>query len=83
MSSIDVDHLNYIPLVPYNGSGPTGGDSLTEDFNIWYEVRATAQRFSSLPLFWFLSGKRRGFNMRDEDKIKLRPKKWRSRRREE
>lgn len=39
MSSLDPTHLNYIPLVPYNGTGATGGDSLTEDFNIWYEVR--------------------------------------------
>lgn len=37
-SPLDLDDLNYVHLVPYNGSGPTGGDSLTEDLNIWYEV---------------------------------------------
>ncbi|KAH0603734.1 uncharacterized protein H6S33_007393 [Morchella sextelata] len=50
MSSIDVDHLNYIPLVPYNGSGPTGGDSLTEDFNIWYETGDYAWMLTSTAL---------------------------------
>ncbi|GKT40074.1 ammonium transporter 1 [Colletotrichum spaethianum] len=37
-SPLDLDDLNYVRLVPYNGSGPTGGDSLTEDLNIWYET---------------------------------------------
>lgn len=42
MSGIDADHLNYVPFVAvFNGSDPAanGGDSATEDLNIWYEVR--------------------------------------------
>jgi Amt family ammonium transporter len=35
---IDLDHLDYVVKAPYNGSGATGGDSLTQDLNIWYEV---------------------------------------------
>jgi ammonium transporter, Amt family len=38
IDGIDLDSLNYTTLVPYNGTGPTGGDSLTENLNIWYEV---------------------------------------------
>lgn len=38
-SPLDLENLDYVHLIPYNGSGPTGGDSLTEDLNIWYEVR--------------------------------------------
>lgn len=38
LEGVDLDALDYIVKVPYNGSGPTGGDSLTEDLNIWYEV---------------------------------------------
>lgn len=30
---------DYVPLVPYNGTIATGGDSLTEDLNIYYNVR--------------------------------------------
>lgn len=37
-----IDGMNlddiYVVKVAYNGSGPTGGDSLTEDLNIWYET---------------------------------------------
>jgi Amt family ammonium transporter len=40
-TSFDPNHLDYIPLVPYNGTGATGGDSNTQDLNIWYEVRTT------------------------------------------
>lgn len=39
MSQIDTDKLNYTILVPFNESLPTGGDSLTENLNIHYEVR--------------------------------------------
>ena len=31
--------LPYVPLVPYNGTGATGGDALVADLNIWYQVR--------------------------------------------
>lgn len=38
IDGINLDDL-YIPRIsPYNGTGPTGGDSLTQDLNIWYEV---------------------------------------------
>ena len=30
---------NYVPLVAYNGTTPTGGDSLKDNLNIYYEVR--------------------------------------------
>jgi Amt family ammonium transporter len=38
LDGVDLDALNYIPKVPYNGTIPTGGDSLGEDLNIFYEV---------------------------------------------
>ena len=36
----DVDNtgLDYVVKVPYNGTGMTGGDPLTENLNIWYEA---------------------------------------------
>lgn len=37
IDGIDLDQ-NYIVKVPYNGSGPTGGNALRENLNIWYEV---------------------------------------------
>ncbi|PWW76006.1 ammonium transporter [Tuber magnatum] len=34
----DTGHdTNYIPLVPWNGSEPFGGDSVSQNLNIWYE----------------------------------------------
>lgn len=38
---------NSVYVVPYNGSGATGGDSLTEDLNIWYEVSRRLELSSS------------------------------------
>jgi hypothetical protein len=38
IQGIELDALNYTIKVPYNGTGPTGGNSLTENLNIWYEV---------------------------------------------
>lgn len=38
VDGVDLDTLNYTVLVPYNGTIPTGGDSLTQNLNIWYEV---------------------------------------------
>jgi hypothetical protein len=35
---IDLNALNYTIKVPYNGSIATGGDSLTADLNIFYDV---------------------------------------------
>jgi hypothetical protein len=43
MASIDPDHLNYVPfIVTYNGTNAAGGDSLTEDLNLFYTVSWTA-----------------------------------------
>ena len=33
-----LDNLNYTRLVPYNGTYSTGGDSATEDLNLFYKV---------------------------------------------
>jgi Amt family ammonium transporter len=30
--------MSSLYAVPYNGTGATGGDSLTENLNIYYEV---------------------------------------------
>ncbi len=32
------DGLPYVPLVPYNGTGPAGGDPMVNDLNVWYQV---------------------------------------------
>ncbi len=29
--------MDYVPLVPYNGTIATGGDSLTQDLNVYYQ----------------------------------------------
>ncbi|KAI1356956.1 ammonium transporter [Xylaria sp. FL0043] len=34
---VDLDALNYVQKFPYNGTIATGGDSLTENLNIFYE----------------------------------------------
>lgn len=38
VAGIDSHKLNYTVLIPYNGTIPTGGDSLLEDLNVHYEV---------------------------------------------
>lgn len=38
LDGVDLDSLDYIVKAPFNGSGDAGGDPLTEDLNIWYEV---------------------------------------------
>jgi hypothetical protein len=51
MSDIDSlrlnESLNYVPLVhEFNGSNAaTGGNSLTEDLNIWYQVCVCARGY--------------------------------------
>ena len=35
---VDLNRLNYIPLIPDNETMPTGGNSLTQDLNVHYEV---------------------------------------------
>ncbi|KAL9636902.1 MAG: hypothetical protein Q9164_002537 [Protoblastenia rupestris] len=37
VDGVDLDNLNYTPLVPHNATIPTGGDSLTQDLNVHYE----------------------------------------------
>ncbi len=44
VDGIDLDALNYTVKVPYNGTGPSGGDPLTENLNIWYEVGRVGNR---------------------------------------
>ncbi|KAI0842134.1 ammonium transporter [Hypoxylon sp. FL0890] len=64
LEGVDLDALNYIIKIPYNGTGATGGDSLTEDLNIWYEsgdvgwmITATALVLLMIPgVGFFYSG---------------------------
>ncbi|KAB5551205.1 ammonium transporter [Coniochaeta sp. 2T2.1] len=64
IDGIDLDALNYIVKVPYNGTGADGGDSLTTDLNIWYEsgdiawmITATALVLLMIPgVGFFYSG---------------------------
>ncbi|SPQ18649.1 f975adc2-1604-45a0-93af-ecd81ba6b228 [Thermothielavioides terrestris] len=37
MENPNLNDLPYVPLVPYNGTGATGGDSLLVNLNIWYQ----------------------------------------------
>lgn len=39
VDGVDLDDEYVIRISTYNGTGPTGGDSLTQNLNIWYEVR--------------------------------------------
>ena len=44
-------HLDYVPLVVYNGTGiPTGGDSLTHNLNVFYESGDIAWMLTSTAL---------------------------------
>ena len=36
------DDRDYLPVIPYNGTGPQGGDPLEMDLNIWYNVSCHA-----------------------------------------
>ena len=38
LNGIDLGALNYTEQVPYNGTIPTGGNSLTQDLNVYYDV---------------------------------------------
>ncbi|CAI4216228.1 unnamed protein product [Parascedosporium putredinis] len=37
VQTVDLDSLNYVVKVPYNGTGPMGGNPLEDNMNIWYE----------------------------------------------
>lgn len=39
VEGVDLNALNYTTLVPYNETIPTGGNSLTQDLNVHYDVR--------------------------------------------
>lgn len=41
VDGIDLGALNYTEQVPYNGTIPTGGNSLTNDLNVYYDVCLT------------------------------------------
>ncbi|KAI1397423.1 ammonium transporter [Hypoxylon fuscum] len=64
LEGVDLDALSYILKVPYNGTGATGGDSLVDDLNIWYEsgdvawmITATALVLLMIPgVGFFYSG---------------------------
>ncbi len=38
VNGIDLGALNYTAQVPYNETVPTGGNSLTQDLNVHYDV---------------------------------------------
>ncbi|KIV78635.1 hypothetical protein PV11_06268 [Exophiala sideris] len=44
------DSLPYVPLEPYNGTSMTGGDSLTEDLNVYYNAGDIAWMITSTAL---------------------------------
>lgn len=35
---VDLNRLNYIPKVPFNGTDGAGGNPETDNLNLWYEV---------------------------------------------
>ena len=39
----DLNALNYSVLIPYNGTIPTGGDSLADNLNVFYEVGSSPE----------------------------------------
>lgn len=57
LDGIDLDGLDYIVKAPFNGSGPAGGDPLTENLNIWYEVGLESSFMPSIssPHCWMLT----------------------------
>ena len=45
VEGVDLGALNYTTLVPYNETIPTGGNSLTQDLNVHYDVCLLPIRF--------------------------------------
>ena len=39
LNGVDLGMLNYTEEIPYNGTIPTGGNSLIQDLNVFYDVR--------------------------------------------
>ncbi|KAI0136499.1 ammonium permease [Xylariales sp. AK1849] len=64
VEGVDLDGLDYIIKVPYNGTGEAGGDPITDNLNIWYEsgdiawmITATALVLLMIPgVGFFYSG---------------------------
>ncbi|CAN8099487.1 unnamed protein product [Discula destructiva] len=64
IDGVDLDQEYVLRVATYNGTGPTGGDSLTENLNIWYEsgdvawmITATALVLLMIPgVGFFYSG---------------------------
>jgi Amt family ammonium transporter len=46
----DLQDLPYVSYVPYNGTIPTGGNSLTQDLNVFYETGDIAWMLTSTAL---------------------------------
>lgn len=47
---VDMSQLNYTTLIPYNGTVATGGDSLTQNLNVFYEVCLSERQSCRLTL---------------------------------
>jgi len=45
-----LDHLPYVPYDSYNGTIPTGGNSLTDNLNVFYESGDIAWMITSTAL---------------------------------
>jgi len=45
-----LNNLPYVPYVPYNNTSPTGGDSLTENLNVYYQSGDIAWMLTSTAL---------------------------------
>ena len=43
-------NLPYVPYDAYNGTSPTGGDSLTQDLNVYYQSGDIAWMLASTAL---------------------------------
>lgn len=41
LDGVNLGDLNYTVHIPYNGTIPTGGNSLLEDLNVHYDVGLT------------------------------------------
>ncbi len=46
---VDLTDLPYVPLVPYNGTGASGGDPLLNNLNLWYEVCRLPSHYPPAP----------------------------------
>lgn len=42
---VDLSELNHTTLIPYNGTIATGGNSLTQNLNVFYEVCLSEPQF--------------------------------------